>query len=117
MNFVADESCGGPVVRALRAAGHDVMAIADVAQGATDEQVLELARKEKRVLITEDHDFGELVYARGHSTSGVILLRFGSRTRQAKPATVVQAVAKLGQRLESAFTVVEPGRVRISDRP
>ena len=61
MNFVADESCAGPVIRALREAGHDVIAIAEVAKGATDDQVLARALDEKRVLITEDHDFGELV--------------------------------------------------------
>ena len=117
MNFMADESCAGPVIRALREAGHDVVAISEVAKGATDEQVLERALNEKRVLITEDRDFGELVYARGRSSAGVVLLRFHSRARRAKPATVVEAVAKLGSRLRDAFTVVEPGRVRISGRP
>jgi predicted nuclease of predicted toxin-antitoxin system len=117
MNFLADESCAGPVIRALRETGHDVVAIAEVAKGATDEQVLERAVNEKRVLITEDRDFGELVYARGRPSAGVILVRFHSRARRAKPATVVEAVAKLGLRLRNVFTVVEPGRVRISDRP
>src|SRR6516162_4011691 len=101
MNFVADESCAGPVIRALREAGHDVIAIAEVAEGATDDQVLARALDEQRVLITEDHDFGELVYARGRSTAGVLLVRFDSR--RAKPATVVEAAAKLGSRLQGAF--------------
>jgi predicted nuclease of predicted toxin-antitoxin system len=117
MNFLADESCAGPVIRALPETGHDVVAIGEVAKGATDEQVLERAVNEKRVLITEDRDLGELVYARGRSSAGVILVRFHSRARHAKPATAVEAVAKLGPRLRNAFTVVEPGRVRISDRP
>ena len=117
MDFLADESCAGPVIRALREAGHDLIAIAEVAKGATDEQVLELAVKQKRVLITEDRDFGELVYARGRSSAGVILVRFHSRARGAKAATVVESVARLGSRLRDAFTVVEPGRVRISSRP
>jgi hypothetical protein len=69
MNFVADESCVRPVIQALREAGHDVVAIAEIARGATDDQVLEHALKEKRVLITEDRDFGELVYARGRLSS------------------------------------------------
>lgn len=117
MNFLADESCAGPVIRALREAGHDIVAIAEVAKGATDEQVLERALNEKRVLITEDRDFGELVYARRRSSAGVILARFHSRARRTKTAAVVEAVAKLGSRLQDAFTVVEPGRVRISGRP
>jgi predicted nuclease of predicted toxin-antitoxin system len=117
MNFLADESCAGPVIRALRESGHDVVAISEVAKGATDEEVLERALNEERVLITEDRDFGELVYARGRSSAGVILVRFDSRARRAKPATVVEAVAKLDSRLRDSFTVVEPGRVRISGRP
>ena len=116
MNFLADESCAGPVLRALREAGHDVIAIGEVARGTTDEQVLERALNERRVL-TEDRDFGELVYARGRSSAGVILIRFPNRARHAKPATVVEAVAKLGSRLRDAFTVIEAGRVRISSRP
>jgi predicted nuclease of predicted toxin-antitoxin system len=106
MNILADESCAGPVVRALREAGHDVLAIVELARGAADEQVLQCALSEKRVLITEVRDFGELVYARGRSSAGVILVRFDSRARQAKPATVVEAVAKLGSRLHNAFTVI-----------
>jgi predicted nuclease of predicted toxin-antitoxin system len=117
MNFVADESCAMPVIHALREAGHDVVAISEVAKGATDDQVLGQALDAKRVLITEDRDFGELVYARGRSSAGVILVRFHSRARRAKVASVVEAVSKLGSRLADAFTVVEPGRVRISNRP
>jgi len=36
MNFLADESCTAPVIRALREVGHDVVPIAEVAPGATD---------------------------------------------------------------------------------
>ena len=117
MNFVADESCAGPVIRALRQAGHDVIAIAEVEQGAADDQVLERALNDKRILITEDRDFGKLVFAHGRSSAGVMRVRFHSSVRAAKPTSVVQAVAQLGSRLENAFVVVEPGRVRISSRP
>lgn len=117
MQFVADESCAMPTIRALRAAGHDVLAIVEIAGGTADDEVLRYALKERRVLITEDRDFGELVYAQGRSSAGVILLRFHSRALQLKAATLIDAVSKLGSRLEGNFTVVEPGRVRTSSRP
>jgi hypothetical protein len=69
------------------------------------------------VLITEDRDFGELVYARGRSAAGVVFVKFPSRARRAKPAALVEAAAKLGVRLRDGFTVVEPGRVRLARRP
>ena len=94
-----------------------MLAISEVSPGATDEQVLEHALNERRVLITEDGDFGELVYGRGRSSAGVILLRFPSALGRTKSTTVVAAVAKLCSRLKDTFVVVEPGRVRVSARP
>ena len=117
VKFLADESCAGPVISALRDAGHDVLAICEVAKGVPDDQVMGLAGSERRLLITEDRDFGELVYARGSGSPGVIFVKFHARARRRKPVAVVEAVAKLGERLQGGFTVVEPGRVRIARRP
>jgi predicted nuclease of predicted toxin-antitoxin system len=117
VQLVADESCAGPVIRALRSAGHDVIAIAEISKGEPDERVMKRAFDERRVLVTEDRDFGELVYARRRPSVGVIFVKFDSRARRAKPTAVVEAVAKLGQRLRDGFAVVEPGRVRLARRP
>ena len=117
MELLADESCAGSVIRALREAGHDLVAIAEVAKGASDESVMERALAEGRILITEDRDFGELVYAAGRSTAGVVFVKFHSSARRAKPAAVLEAVVKLGERLRGGFAVVEPGRVRLAKRP
>jgi predicted nuclease of predicted toxin-antitoxin system len=113
----ADESCAGPVIRALRAAGYDLLVIAEVSKGASDEWVMERAVAEGRILITEDRDFGELVYAHGRSTAGVIFVKFHSRARRDKPEAVLEAVTRLGERLRGCFAVVEPGRVRLGKRP
>jgi hypothetical protein len=43
MNFVADESCARPVIQALRDAGHDVVAIDEIAKGATSQKTAILA--------------------------------------------------------------------------
>ncbi len=51
MNFLADESCAGPVIQALREAGHDVIAIAEFAKGTVDELVMRRAFGERRILV------------------------------------------------------------------
>ncbi len=61
MRFLADESCDFAVVRALRAAGHDVVAVTEMAPAANDETVIEIALNDGRLLLTEDKDFGQLV--------------------------------------------------------
>ena len=45
--------------------GHDVLSALDVNQRATDQEIMALAMEEDRILITEDKDFGELVFVRG----------------------------------------------------
>ena len=117
MEFLADESCAAPVIRALREAGHDVVAIAEISKGISDELVMERAFDQGRVLITEDADFGELVYARERPSAGVILVKFDRRARRAKAAAVAEAVAKLGSRLRDGFAVIAPGKVRLARRP
>ena len=63
MRFLADESCDFAVVRALREAGHDVAAVRELSLGVADDVVINLAVRENRILLTEDKDFGQLVYA------------------------------------------------------
>ena len=48
----------------LTALGHDVLSETKHAPRATDEELLALALVEERVLITEDKDFGELIFVR-----------------------------------------------------
>jgi predicted nuclease of predicted toxin-antitoxin system len=113
MRFLADESCDFCVVRALRNAGHDVASVAEVTKGAKDAAVIALAGEEERVLLTEDKDFGWLVFAAGHGGIGVVLFRFPAKARRLQEAAAVEAVSRFPGRLPSSFTVVEPGRVRI----
>lgn len=114
MRFLADESCDFAAVQALRAAGHDVTVVAEVARGAPDSRVIELARSAQRILLTEDKDFGQLVFAAARETSGVVLIRWPVAARSTMGRVLVELVASHGDSLRGSFVVVEPGRVRMS---
>lgn len=117
MRFLADESCDFAVVRALRAAGHDVAVIAEISPRATDEFVMDLAIRQRRILLTEDKDFGQLVHANQAASGGVFLLRFPARVRADLPGAVVKLIERRGEGLLRRFVVLQPGRVRISHPP
>ncbi len=114
MHFLADESCDFAVVRALRSGGHDVKAVSEVALGATDDVVLELASRERRVLLTEDKDFGQLVFAAATPASGVIFIRYPAAARSLLPQIILELVNAEQERLSGSFVVVQPSRIRIS---
>jgi len=117
MRFLADESCDFRVVRALRAAGHDVTAVIEVAAGAADDAVFQMAEREQIIFVTEDRDFGQLVYAGARPACSVILLRFPSTARAALPAIVVDVITKYAEKLLGRFVVIEPGRIRFGGSP
>ena len=62
MRFLADESCDFSVVRALRSADHDVVAIAEVSPREEDDAVMERAVRGGPHLAYRSKDFGQLVY-------------------------------------------------------
>lgn len=65
MILLADESVDRPIVERLRGDGHDTVYVAELSPSITDEQVLQKANSRNALLMTEDKDFGELVYRLG----------------------------------------------------
>ena len=117
MRFLADESCDFAVIRALRAHGHDVLSVSDISPRAEDSEVINLAVREERILLTEDKDFGQLVYAHGQEICGVIFLRFPHSARKQISNEVVRLVKQQREKLIGSFVTIQPGRVRMSRGP
>jgi predicted nuclease of predicted toxin-antitoxin system len=117
VRFLADESCDFAAVRALRTAGFDVLAVVERCPGATDDEVIALSVREGRVLLTEDKDFGQLVFAANRESAGVILIRFPAGARGALPIRVVQTAERQQEALHGAFVVLQPRRTRLTRLP
>ena len=58
MRLIVDESAGQAVLEYLRAAGYDVLAVAEAMPQASDREILERAANDQRILITNPKDFG-----------------------------------------------------------
>jgi predicted nuclease of predicted toxin-antitoxin system len=114
VRLVADENCDFSVVVDLRLAGYNVVSISELMAGADDETVIDFARSERRLLVTEDKDFGQLVFAAAKENSGVILIRYPASARSALTGAVLKLLSDNGKNLYSRFAVLEPGRVRLT---
>ena len=92
--------------------GHDVLSALDRDPRATDEALLALANEEQRVLITEDKDFGELVFVRRLPHQCII--RFVDMRVAEKVAAMRELIERHADAMhEGALIVVTRGRVRI----
>jgi len=113
IKFLADESCDFIVVRTPRSDGYDVLSVAESFPSSSDHQVIQQAIKEKRILLTEDKDFGEWVFAHGKDVAGVILIRFPGNARTQLGEEIRLLVDIHRDELTKSFVVLEPGRARI----
>jgi len=69
------DTCVSPRTRtALAAAGHDVSWAGDWETDPGDAAILETAKRESRILVTLDKDFGELAVVFGQPHSGIVRL-------------------------------------------
>ena len=109
MRFLIDENLGDRFVKVLSKHGYDVLFAGDIIRGSPDEKVLSFAAKENLVLVTEDKDFGELVFRLKKSATGVILLRASTTNPEKLFAMVKEALDKS----QGKFIVVKEGQIRV----
>jgi predicted nuclease of predicted toxin-antitoxin system len=69
---LADEGLNGKIVAELRKQNIDVTWILEEAPGISDKEVIEYAKSHSQILVTEDKDFGEWVFA--HKIEGVTII-------------------------------------------
>jgi predicted nuclease of predicted toxin-antitoxin system len=112
VRWLADECVAAPLVAFLRADGHDVLYVAEATAGLSDAEVIALALHEKRLLLTEDKDFGDLVFRRERMVPGVVLMRIGTKTSVMKTMRLATAIERYGEGLFGRYTVIEGGRFR-----
>jgi len=102
MRFLVDECTGPAVAQWLRLQNHDVISVFDEIRGADDRDVIQKAFEQNRILITNDKDFGELVFREKKPHKGIILLRLEDE-RTANKISVLKHLLEKYQNPNSAI--------------
>jgi len=113
LRFLVDNSSGKKLADVLKNNNYDVSYAGDFSSGAKDEEILERAEKENRILITNDKDFGELVFRYRKPSSGVIFLRLKIDFPEYRIRTILTLIKKLGTKLKKKFVVASEDKIRI----
>lgn len=113
MRFLADENIHADLVEWLRSAHHDVTYAAETLSGDPDEVLLAVARSEKRILVTDDKDFGELVFHRRLASQGILLIRLSSPRIRDRLKRLGEVWGAIESHLDGRFVVLGDNKVRI----
>jgi len=117
VRWLADECVAGRLVEYLRAGRHDVEYAAETAQRASDGELLTRAEGGRRLLLTEDKDFGDLVFRQSRVVPGVVLLRIDPLRPEMRWERLQAAVDQFGEGLFGRYTVIDEGRIRSRPLP
>jgi len=113
LRFIVDE-CTGPHAAAwLREKGFEVLSIYDQMQGIKDIEILRIAQKDNWIIITNDKDFGEMIFKNGLKHHGIILLRLANERSQNKIHILGELLKNHLNDISGNFVVVTENNVRI----
>jgi len=114
MRFLLDENADHPLAAFIALLGHNVTTIVDdYTRSTEDPDVLAIANQENRVVITNDKDFGELVFRRGLPHKGIILFRLGNEALDLKKQWLQRVLADYADQLNQFIVITDRGiRIR-----
>jgi len=116
MKFIVDECVGSAVSRWLFEKGYDVFSVSDNISGFSDIVVLNKAFLENRILITNDKDFGEMVFRNNFQHAGIILLRLLDERPKNKILVIQQILDNYFDDLPDNYIVATEQTIRIIRR-
>ena len=74
--IIADENIPLPIIEALVKNKIETISIFDNHRGISDTEIIKLAQNPPKIILTEDKDFGDLIFAYNQNQVSVILLRY-----------------------------------------
>ena len=112
LRFLADVNIENEIISGLRTDGHDVVWILERNKYLTDEEILNMARDENRIVLTNDKDFGEIVYRLKLISNGIVLFRVKDQNENVKLELIRKAVDYKNENLSKYFTVLTEAKIR-----
>ena len=111
LKFLIDESTGIRVSEKLKQEGFDSVSVIEIMKGAEDIEIVERAKKENRIIVTNDKDFGWL--ATIYKPPGLILLRLKKETIEMKIGVIRNIISKHRTSIYGSIIVATEEKIRI----
>lgn len=114
MRFLVDECTGSKVAAYLRDAGYEIFSVFNESRGMTDDEILSKAFVENWILITNDKDFGEMIFREHRTHHGVVFMRLDDERAANKIKVLEQLLENYAEKLPEQFVTVTETKVRIA---
>ena len=113
LKFLVDVGVGKKVEEYLQEQGYDTKAVRAIDTRMPDKEIIRLAASERRMVVTMDKGFGELVYHSTMKHTGVLLLRLEDATGLEKLQVVREILDNYSDQMKNHFCVYQNKKFRI----
>ena len=119
MKFLVDMPLSPKTAEYLRSLGHDAVHAFELGKAkASDQELIEFAVKENRIIITMDLDFGSILFYTKKGCPGLIILRISFATVETVNAILTALVQRMRpEEFANSIVVVDDQRVRVRRLP
>ncbi|MDB5280959.1 MAG: hypothetical protein JWO06_34 [Bacteroidota bacterium] len=111
--IIFDENVEVYWIELIKNRGYETFSVTEHSPGISDKEVLELARMHKGILITEDKDFGELVFSYGIQGVSVMLMRYDQPQYETIENHVLQCLEDYFKNPDTCFITISRNKIRI----
>jgi predicted nuclease of predicted toxin-antitoxin system len=111
--ILADENIDHSLIATIRELGIEVYSIYEQQRGTLDDSIIELSRNPPSIILTEDKDFGEWVFAHNIKDVSVILLRYHFQDTEQIREILVKILSESFDNLVGKFTTITTNKIRI----
>ncbi len=112
--IIADENLHQHFIDQLVAAGFELVSIRDELGGISDHEVAAFAKYKQGLLITEDKDFGELVYAHNLRGISIIFVRYDKSDLYEVTERLMRVATDYYEKTENYFITITANKIRIN---
>jgi predicted nuclease of predicted toxin-antitoxin system len=112
IKLLADANIEKGIVDCLLSFGFDVKWIPDYNCEMDDADLLIMANNEKRIIITNDKDFGELTFLRKQNSVGIILIRVKGQNTKEKVELIEKLILNYKEKIPNHFSIITKTKFR-----
>ena len=113
IKFLVDENVGFSIIEYLRELKFDTKAVSELFPSRDDIYILDKAYKEERIIVTNDKDFGHMVFKSNLSSAGIILFRFNDESPELKRNAIKTILSLPEEKVLNHFIVASENKIRI----
>lgn len=111
--IIADENINSKIIKSIREIGIEVFSIIENCPGISDKEVIDLSKNPPRIILPEDKDFGEWVFAHHEQNLSIIFLRYNFKELSEIIIALRIVLLERIEEIKGCFITITPNKIRI----